>query len=289
MAFTKHFFDCMLLVALFGLGLYENVADVPLYKNWVEEGAVTSVKNQGCCGSSYTFAATTAIESQVYIKTNKPMSLSEQEIIDCDDHREDHGCFGGSPGGVYQFVNKSKGLVTEDEYKYVGFQQPTCRSGFELTAYRTISGYGRVPSNNEYSIKKAIGLGPANVGIRMVKSVYYYDKGVYNDRSCSCSSARDLNHAITVVGYGETDDNKKYWLCKNSWGSDWGDNGYFKIAREVEDPKGRCGIATDVTYYYRINFSQIMCNHNEISRACTLVFKSCTSKTMCNGRSMRGA
>ncbi|PWA75033.1 Cysteine peptidase, asparagine active site-containing protein [Artemisia annua] len=106
----------------------------------------------------------------------------------------------------------------------------------------TTSGYEIVPANNESALLKAGAMQPVSVTID-ASNIRFYSSGV---SSGTCGT--QLNHAVTVVGYGTTDDGMKYWLVKNSWGADWGEEGYFKIQRDIAATEGMCGIAMMASY-----------------------------------------
>ncbi|GKD29066.1 senescence-specific cysteine protease SAG39-like protein [Tanacetum coccineum] len=106
----------------------------------------------------------------------------------------------------------------------------------------TISGYEIVPANNESALLKAVAMQPVSVTFD-ASNFRFYSSGVF---SGTCDTR--LNHAVTAVGYGTTDDGMKYWLVKNSWGADWGEEGYFKIQRDIDAKEGMCGIAMMASY-----------------------------------------
>ncbi|KAL9249373.1 Senescence-specific cysteine protease SAG39-like protein [Drosera capensis] len=140
---------------------YKNFTDVPSSVNWVAAGAVTPIKNQGTCGSCWAFASVATIESLCEITTGNLISLSEQEILDCDVNGEDHGCNGGFADGAYQFVINNGGLTTEDNYPYVGYQENYCNGNDQVAV--TISGYENVPNNDESSMQQAVANQPIAV------------------------------------------------------------------------------------------------------------------------------
>ncbi|GAB2249291.1 hypothetical protein Droror1_Dr00012653 [Drosera rotundifolia] len=221
---------------------YKNFTDVPSSVDWVTAGAVTPIKNQGTCGSCWAFASVATIESLNEITTGNLISLSEQEILDCDVNGEDHGCNGGFADGAYQFVINNGGLTTEDNYPYVGYQENYC-NGNDPAAV-TISGYENVPNNDESSMQQAVANQPITVVLDASDDGFrYYSGGVFTG---PCGTATD--HVVTVVGYDTASDGTPYWLIKNSWGTSWGENGYIRLQRDVSDPRGLCGVAMYPAY-----------------------------------------
>ena len=107
-----------------------------------------------------------------------------------------------------------------------------------------ITSYEKVPAKDEEALLKAVSKQPVSVGIEATRSFQMYSSGVFSGDDCG----RTLNHAITIIGYGTTENGIKYWLAKNSWGERWGENGYVKIKRDIESPEGVCGIATQASY-----------------------------------------
>ncbi|GMP73862.1 hypothetical protein CsSME_00031463 [Camellia sinensis var. sinensis] len=205
---------------------YANVTDVPPTIDWREKGAVTPVKNQGQCGCCWAFSAVAAMEGINQLKNGNLISLSEQELVDS-----------------FQFIKQNNGLTTEDNYPYVG-QDGTCDNTQVTTSAAMITGYEDVASNNEQALLQAVANQPISVAIEGSGSDFkFYSSGVFTG---NCGT--NLDHAVTIIGYGATSDGTKYWLVKNSWGSGWGENGYMKIKRDVAANEGLCGIAMQASY-----------------------------------------
>ncbi|XP_028111031.1 senescence-specific cysteine protease SAG39-like, partial [Camellia sinensis] len=199
---------------------YANLTDVPTTVNWQKEGAVTPVKDQGQCGCCWAFSAVAAMEGITQLKNGNLISLSEQELVDCDVSGEDQGCGGGLMDEAFKFIEQNNGLTTEDNYPYVG-QDGTCDSTRATTSAAMITGYEDVSSNNEQALLQAVANQPISVAIEGSGSDFkFYSSGVFTG---NCGT--NLDHAVTIIGYGATSDGTKYWLVKNSWGSGWGENG----------------------------------------------------------------
>jgi len=215
------------------------VESLPESVDWRTEGYVTPVKNQGSCGSCWAFSATGSMEGAYFKKTGKLVSLSEQNLVDCD--HVDNGCHGGLPINAFHFVIKQGGIDSEASYPYKG-RRGQCNFDKNNVA-ATMTSYGTVKSQSEEDLQKAVAtVGPVSVGIDASHfSFQLYHKGVYH--SMFCSSTR-LDHGVLVAGYG-TEGGHDYWLVKNSWGAGWGEHGYIKMARNRNN---NCGIATMANY-----------------------------------------
>ncbi|XP_058756212.1 zingipain-2-like [Vicia villosa] len=221
---------------------YDGHGDVPESKDWRKEGAVTKVKNQGQCGGCWAFAAVAAIEGLHQIKTGKLVSLSEQELIDCDVESDNQGCQGGLMETAFTFIINNGGITTEKDYPYKGVDG-TCDTEKAEHYAVSISGYEKVPADNEAKLKAAAAHQPVSVGIDAGGYLFQlYSEGVF-----SGLCGKQLNHAVTVVGYGE-ENRKKYWIVKNSWGTGWGESGYIRMKRDTFDKAGLCGIAKLASY-----------------------------------------
>ncbi|KDP30997.1 hypothetical protein JCGZ_11373 [Jatropha curcas] len=222
--------------------MYENVDRVPPSVDWRKKGAVTGVKDQGQCGNCWAFSTVVAVEGINQIKTNKLVSLSEQELVDCDTE-QDQGCDGGLMDYAFEFIKQKGGLTTEANYPYEA-EDGTCDSKKENSPAVSIDGYEKVPENDENALLKAVANQPVSVAIDAGGSDFqFYSEGVFTG---SCGT--ELDHGVAIVGYGTTLDGTKYWIVKNSWGEEWGEKGYIRMKRGISEKEGLCGIAMEASY-----------------------------------------
>ncbi|PON85243.1 Cyseine protease [Trema orientale] len=222
--------------------MYEKVDSVPASVDWRKKGAVNAVKDQGNCGSCWAFSTVAAVEGINKIKTNMLVSLSEQELVDCD-NEQNQGCNGGLMEYAFEYIKKRGGLTTETYYPYKA-EDGSCDASKENSPAVSIDGHENVPENDEDALQKAVANQPVSVAIDAGSSDFqFYSEGVFNGY---CGT--ELNHGVAVVGYGTTLDGTKYWIVRNSWGPEWGEKGYIRMQRHVSDKEGLCGIAMEASY-----------------------------------------
>ena len=216
---------------------------VPADVDWVSRGYVTPVKNQGRCGSCYSFSATGALEGAWFKKTGKLVSLSEQQILDCSRGYGNHGCGGGFYESAWDFIHAYHGVQTEESYPYE-HREWVCRFDPKKIA-ATVTSHRNLPAQDENALMQAVGtVGPVSIAVdASCRGFRSYRRGVYDREGCGAKQG-DLNHAVLAVGYG-SEGGLDYWIVKNSWGTRYGENGYIKVARN----KGNmCGVAWRAAY-----------------------------------------
>jgi len=206
--------------------------------DWVDEGAVTSVKNQGNCGSCWSFSATGAIEGAVQIATGTLTSLSEQNLMDCSKSEGNDSCEGGLMDYAFEYVMKA-GICAESSYPYLERDERTCKT---CTAVAHISSYHDVDTT-ESALEKAVSQQPVSVAIEADQDDFqFYSGGVFTSK---CGT--NLDHGVLAVGYG-TMDGTDYWKVKNSWGATWGLNGFILLEKGLSQHGGQCGILLSASY-----------------------------------------
>ncbi|KAK7487825.1 hypothetical protein BaRGS_00020872 [Batillaria attramentaria] len=221
-----------------------NMGALPKKVDWRDQGYVTPVKNQESCGSCWAFSTTGSLEGQTFKKTGKLVSLSEQNLVDCSKKEGNHGCQGGLMDYAFKYIQDNKGIDTEASYPYLG-KNGVCN--FQpSTVGATDTGYVDIKRYSEEALQQAVAtVGPISIGIDASRPTFHlYKSGVYYDRECSSTR---LDHGVLAVGYGEEGIifGKKYWLVKNSWGAEWGMQGYIMMERDKDNA---CGVATQASY-----------------------------------------
>ena len=185
--------------------------------DWTKKGAVTPVKNQGQCGSCWAFSATGAIEAAWFLNTSKLISLSEQQLIDCSRKMGNEGCDGGFIEDAMKYVIKNRGICSEKDYPYIASNGicKRCRSSVKISAFISVQ------SNNETAFLCAVAGQPVAAAVEADRNWQFYSGGILTE---PCGD--NINHGILIVGYTSL-----YWKVKNSWGADWGEQGYIRLAR----------------------------------------------------------
>jgi cathepsin L len=219
--------------------------------DWVSAGAVTPVKDQGQCGSCWSFSTRGALEGAYYTTYGSLPSFSEQQLVDCDNRQhggKDMGCNGGLMDNAFTWIKKNGGLCTEVSYPYVSGTTKTagtCQSTCSAVKNSAVVSYTDVPIKSDSAMMQALTQQPVSVAIEAdQKAFQLYKSGVFTGE-CGVN----LDHGVLVVGYG-TMSGTDYFRVKNSWGTTWGDAGYIYIGRgsQFNDGQGQCGVLLSASY-----------------------------------------
>lgn len=229
--------------------------------DWRDHGAVGPVKNQGSCGSCWSFSASGALEGAHYLATGKLEVLSEQQFVDCDhecDSSEpdscDSGCNGGLMTTAFSYLQKAGGLESEKDYPYTGSDGKCKFDKSKIVA--SVQNFSVVSVDEAQISANLIKHGPLAIGINAAYMQTYIG-GV----SCPYICGRHLDHGVLLVGYGASGfapirlKDKPYWIIKNSWGENWGENGYYKICRG-SNVRNKCGVDSMVSTVSAVHASK---------------------------------
>ena len=233
-------------VGSYGCSTFTSSANnAPTSIDWRKKNAVTSVKDQGQCGSCWTFSSTGASEGAWAIKTGNLVDLSEEQLVECATGMQygSHGCNGGQMEGAFKYLIQN-GQCSDTAYPYTS---GTGKSGScqTCTPVAHFSSCSDVKPNDQISLKGAVLQQPVAVAIEADTRYFQsYSGGIIDSPSCGTT----LDHGVLIVGYGE-ENGTKYWILKNSWSKSWGEEGYFRILRSdsTNDP-GICGVAMDPSF-----------------------------------------
>jgi C1A family cysteine protease len=230
--------------------VYEtNETALPSSVDWRNKNAVTPVKDQGQCGSCWSFSTTGALEGIYSIQQGKLISFSEQQLVDCDNYKhggKDHGCNGGIMDNAFDWIKKNGGLCTEESYPYISQNGETqsCQTTCDVVPKSQIKSWVDVSSTDQ-ALMSAIARQPVSIAIEADQIDFQlYKSGVFTG---SCGTT--LDHGVLVIGYG-TEKGEDYYLVKNSWGTSWGEKGYIKLGRgpQYNNGEGQCGILLEASY-----------------------------------------
>jgi len=228
------------------------VESLPDSVDWVSKGAVTPVKNQGQCGSCWSFSTTGSLEGAFYLKTGTLDSFSEQQLVDCDNRKnggKDMGCNGGLMDNAFSWIEKNKGLCTEDSYPYESGTTTTagsCQTSCDIVSGSDITSFTDVTPKSDEAMMTALSQQPVSIAIEAdQKDFQLYKSGVFTG---SCGT--NLDHGVLAVGYGTSEDGTDFYKVKNSWGTTWGDVGYILLGRgdDFNKGSGQCGMLLQASY-----------------------------------------
>jgi len=213
---------------------------VPAAWDWRTKGAVGPIKDQGQCGSCWTFSTVGNVEGLDFIHHQTLQNFAEQQIVDCD--TTDDGCNGGWMENAMDYITQAGGLMLTVDYPYTATDASDGDScNFDITKIHVkLNGHQMAGTTDEVKIASMVHqVGPLAIAIN-ADPFQTYSSGIINLDADDCDPTQ-LDHGVTLVGYG-TEDTTDYWIIKNSWGADWGENGYVRVARGT----GCCGVNTHV-------------------------------------------
>lgn len=222
----------------------DDTKGLPDSVDWVEAGAVTPTKNQGKCGSCWAFSTTGSIEGAGFIKHRELVSLSEQNLIDCDS--KDNGCAGGMMENAFVFDESQKGICSETDYPYIAGKS-TCNTNCTKVSASIVTSYLDIDEKDKHGLLASIALQPTSIAMQANQLAFqFYSEGVLTSESCGAFGKVD--HGVLAVGYGTDEETgKKFWKVKNSWGPAWGEGGYFRLDRKSDLTWGTCAILMIMT------------------------------------------
>lgn len=243
-AFTRPRFGGAFRTALPRTGLRSaGTVSAPASIDWVSKGAVTPVKDQGQCGSCWSFSTTGSMEGAYFVKYGTLTSFSEQELVDCSSPLN-HGCNGGLPDRAFRWIENNGGLCSEDAYPYVSgttLKAGTCsNSKCEPVKGSQVSGWTDLDTTNQAMVN-ALAVQPVSIAIEADQRAFqFYSGGVFPASECG----NNLDHAVLAVGYDSVS-----YRVKNSWGTSWGDNGYIYLEKSdaAEKVGGTCGMLMEAS------------------------------------------
>jgi len=207
--------------------------------DWRDSGVVNPIKDQGQCGSCWAFSAIQAMESAWAINHKTLYSLSEQNLVDCCCE----GCNGGVPSKAYDYVKKHQDGIFQFEEKYPYHPyEGNCHFDAAEASDAKIEKHISSLIFSETHLKDHVAqYGPASICIdASCNSFQLYNGGIYDESKCSSIF---LDHAVGCVGYG-SENGVDFWIVRNSWGEDWGEQGYIRIRRNHHN---RCGVSSQVS------------------------------------------
>jgi len=207
--------------------------------DWRNQGAVTRVKNQAQCGSCWAFSVTENVESVWIIAkkaTNTTLKLSPQQIVDCD--TDDEGCDGGDTPTAFKYIIKAGGLESDKDYPYTANDGDCAFHKTKVVAKISAWKYATQNSNEDTMKNNLVSWAPLSICVDAARW-QFYSGGVMTSKDCG----KDLDHCVQLIGYDKNSKGVNYWIVRNSWGTDWGLEGYIYLQMGGDT----CGCADEAT------------------------------------------
>ena len=202
-----------------------NYRNLPKKLIW-DDKIVSNVKNQGSCGSCWAFSSTGVLEANMRLNNYTVTRLSEQELVDCS--KENFGCDGGLMHLAFDYCIENKGLTSNELYPYKAVDD-NCKCNNSNKLLREIGSnitkYKFTIPKSKYDLMKSLQNGPICIAIDANSYIFRFYKSGIIDMPLKSS---EINHAVILTGY-DCYENGTYWIIQNSWGENWGDNGYVKL------------------------------------------------------------
>ena len=230
--------------------------EIPSYKNWYEEGAVTIPYDQAGCGGCWAFSTAAAVESLDFITghAEKLREYSVQQLLDCD--KQNLGCSGGWMYEGFEYVSKYGILLKDDYPPFMRSSNQQCaKSQDEIDQKAVLRNIGYVENDKRSNeqLREMVARQPISIGMRMTAHLNSYSNGIMSEQWLHCSdTSNEVNHGVLLIGYGTNDGQnnslygqcKDYWIIRNSWGRSYGEDGMFKLCADgygdSETPLGTC-------------------------------------------------
>ena len=218
--------------------------------DWRTQGILTPVKNQLHCGSCWTFSTSGCLEAHLCLAAGKDCTqwtgLAEQQLVDCAQAFNNHGCAGGLPSQAFEYIKYSGGMATEKDYPYTSLGNSTCAIQAHSTKWRgQVAEVFNITSRDEADLVHAVKtIGPVSIAYQVSPDFRFYEHGIYDSYNATTGQImchdgnHDVNHAVVAVGLGTsvqdvngTQTLTDYYIVRNSWGTLWGMEGHFWIKR----------------------------------------------------------
>jgi len=215
-----------------------DASNLPESFDWRRKGGVNPPRNQGKCGDCWAFSSVANIEGVNFVSGSKALvKLSEQQLTDCSTATGNAGCENGYPKDAFRDMIQNKyGLMSEVEYPFTSLQGKSgeCKA-VPSKEVVVINGWANISSDEDQIAAALMKYGALSIAINAgVDGMEFYKSGISAPKEFECPADR-INHAVNIIGFG-VENGTKYWTVRNSYGPEWGEEGYYRIVR------GACGV-----------------------------------------------